>query len=326
MIRLAVIGTNWITEKFIEAALLSKAFQLTAVYSRQRTSAETFAAQYDDPACFDDLAEFAASPCFDAVYIASPNSLHCPQTLQLLKAGKHVICEKPLGSNLTEVEAMYRCAREQGVVLFEAFKTAYLPNFRLLAEQLPRLGQARRASFSYCQYSSRWPKYLAGEHPNTFNPAFSNGSIMDIGYYCVASAVALFGAPERVTASGELLETGVDIHGTVLLHYPAFELVISHSKVSDSFIPSEIQGSEGAFIIEHLSESTGLTWVGRDGRREDLGQPQSANSMIYEASAFAAQIAAGQMDEAAVARSIETARIITQVRQQVGVRFPADHA
>jgi predicted dehydrogenase len=271
MIRLAVIGTNWITEKFIEAALLSKAFQLTAVYSRQRATAEAFAAQYDDPACFDDLAEFAASPCFDAVYVASPNSLHCPHTLQLLAAGKHVICEKPLGS-------------------------------------------------------SRWPKYLAGEQPNTFNPAFSNGSIMDIGYYCVASAIALFGAPERVTASGQLLETGVDIQGTVLLHYPDFEMVISHSKVSDSFIPSEIQGSEGAFIIEHLSESTGLTWIGRDGQREVLTLPQSDNSMIYEATAFAAQITAGQMDEAAVTRSIDTARVITQVRHQVGVRFPADQA
>jgi predicted dehydrogenase len=307
MIRLAVIGTNWITEKFIEAALLSKAFQLTAVYSRQRATAEAFAAQYDDPACFDDLAEFAASPCFDAVYVASPNSLHCPHTLQLLAAGKHVICEKPLGSNLAEVEAMYQCARERGVVLFEAFKTAYLPNFRLLAEQLPRLGQARRASFSYCQFSSRWPKYLAGEQPNTFNPA-------------------LFGAPERVTASGQLLETGVDIQGTVLLHYPDFEMVISHSKVSDSFIPSEIQGSEGAFIIEHLSESTGLTWIARDGQREVLTLPQSDNSMIYEATAFAAQITAGQMDEAAVTRSIDTARVITQVRHQVGVRFPADQA
>jgi predicted dehydrogenase len=123
-----------------------------------------------------------------------------------------------------------------------------------------------------------------------------------------------------------LLETGVDIQGTVLLHYPDFEMVISHSKVSDSFIPSEIQGSEGAFIIEHLSESTGLTWIGRDGQREVLTLPQSDNSMIYEATAFAAQITAGQMDEAAVTRSIDTARVITQVRHQVGVRFPADQA
>jgi len=81
------------------------------------------------------------------------------------------------------------------VVLFEAFKSAYLPNFLAFQQAPPKIGPVRKAFLNFCQYSSCYPHYLAGETPNIFNPQFSNGSIMDIGYYCLASVVALFGAP-----------------------------------------------------------------------------------------------------------------------------------
>jgi predicted dehydrogenase len=124
----------------------------------------------------------AQSDAIDAVYIASPNSLHFPQTKLFLSHKKHVICEKPLASNIQEVEAAIALARENQVVLFEAFKTASLPNFLLLQQSLPKIGKVRKAFINYCQYSSRYQRYLDGENPNTFNPAFSNGSIMDIGF------------------------------------------------------------------------------------------------------------------------------------------------
>ncbi|STM17483.1 putative oxidoreductase [Escherichia coli] len=104
-----------------------------------------------------------------------------PDTL-FLSHKIHVICEKPLASNLAEVDAAIACARENQVVLFEAFKTASLPNFHLLRQALPKVGKLRKVFFNYCQYSSRYQRYLDGENPNTFNPAFSNGSIMDIGF------------------------------------------------------------------------------------------------------------------------------------------------
>ena len=118
----------------------------------------------------------------------------------------------------------------QPVVLFEAFKTASLPNFLLLQQSLPKVGKVRKAFINYCQYSSRYQRYLDGENPNTFNPAFSNGSIMDIGFYCLASAVALWGEPHGVTATASLLESGVDAHGVVVLDYGDFSVTLQHSK------------------------------------------------------------------------------------------------
>ena len=261
MIRFAIVGTNWITRQFVEAAQQTGAMTLTAVYSRTLEQAQAFNKDYGVAHLFLSLEQMAASDEIDAVYLASPNALHCEQALLFLRHKKHVICEKPLASNLHEAEQMIACARENGVVLFEAFKTASLPNFLALRQALPQIGRLRKALFNYCQYSSRYPRYLNGERPNTFEPRWSNGSIMDIGYYSLASALALWGDPLRVQAQATLLESGVDGHGSVIMDYGDFDVTLLHSKVSDSHIPSEIQGEEGSLVIEKLSESQRVVFM-----------------------------------------------------------------
>ncbi|VDA26792.1 1,5-anhydro-D-fructose reductase [Klebsiella pneumoniae] len=188
MIRFAVVGTNWITKQFVDAAHETGNINLPpstpAASNRRKPSPKTIRSSI----CLPRSMNWHRAPDVDAVYIASPNSLHFPQTRLFLSHKKHVICEKPLASNLQEVEAAIALAKENNVVLFEAFKTASLPNFLLLKETLAKVGKLRKAFINYCQYSSRYQRYLDGENPNTFNPAFSNGSIMDIGFYCPASA------------------------------------------------------------------------------------------------------------------------------------------
>ncbi|WP_447876358.1 Gfo/Idh/MocA family protein [Serratia fonticola] len=324
MIRFAVVGTNWITERFIDAAHESGKMRLTAIYSRKLEQAQAFGANYPVEHFFDSLEALAQSDVIDAVYIASPNSLHCQQSLLFLSHKKHVICEKPLASNLREVEQLVACAREHQVVLFEAFKSAHLPNFLILQQALPKIGKLRKAFINYCQYSSRYPRYLAGENPNTFNPHFSNGSIMDIGYYCVASTVALFGAPKSVLASATLLDTGVDAHGSVCLNYGDFDVVISHSKVSNSDIPSEIQGEEGTLVIEKISEAQGVVLTPRGENSQVLTQPQHINTMLYEAQVFAELVEKRQVEHEGLENSLIVASLLTEIRRQTGVVFPAD--
>ena len=287
MIRFAVIGTNWITRQFVDAAHETGKYKLTAVYSRSLEQAQTFANDYPVEHLFTSLEAMAQSEAIDAVYIASPNSLHFPQTELFLRHKKHVICEKPLASNLAQAEAAIACARENQVVLFEAFKTASLP-------------------------------------PNTFNPAFSNGSIMDIGFYCLASAVALWGEPQSVQASASLLESGVDAHGVVVLNYGDFSVTLQHSKVSDSVLASEIQGESGSLVIEHISECQKVCFVPRGGKTQDLTTPQHINTMLYEAEAFAHLVESGEVDHPALAVSRITAKLQTEIRRQTGVVFPAD--
>ena len=322
MINFAVIGSGWISEKFVNATLVNKQLKLSAVYSRQIEKAHEFANKFNVNRCYNDLQELSSDPDIQAVYIASPNSLHFQQTLQMLQQGKHVICEKPLASNAQLVEILYQAAIDNNVILFEAYMTASLPNFQQVKENIGKLGQLRKAHLHYCQYSSRYQKYLDGENPNTFNPFFSNGSIMDIGYYCVAFSVALFGMPQNIQASALLLDSGVDGCGSVLLDYGSFSVTIDHSKISNSVLESEIQGEQGSLVIEHIAQCKKVRLC--TAETSELTLPQHENSMSYEAEFFARQIAQGKMDAEAVLRSKQTAAVITEIRKLTGVKFPAD--
>lgn len=325
MIKFAVIGTNWITQKFVQAAHDTQSMQLGAVYSRNLDSAAQFAQEFNVKTNYDSLETLANDSTIEAVYIASPNSLHCEQSILMMEHGKHVICEKPVASNIDEATRMFKIAKQNDVVLFEAYKSQFLPNFKQVQLGLEKIGKVHKAHINYCQYSSRYQKYLNGEKPNTFNPAFSNGSLVDIGFYCVAATVALFGKPENAQASAKLLDSGVDAHGCAIFQYPEFDVTLAHSKVSDSYAPSEIQGELGAIIIDHIAECTDVKIHYRDGSIENLTQVQSENSMSYEAQAFADCIGGDQTTESqAEQRALTVAQLITEMRQQVGVVYPAD--
>jgi predicted dehydrogenase len=162
-----------------------------------------------------------------------------------------VICEKPLASNLQEVKPPCAGARKpRGAV--EAFKTASLPNFLLLKQSLES-GQTAQSLYQLLPVLLALSALSRRRKPNTFNPAFSNGSIMDIGFYCLASAVALWGEP-RGSRHRQPAGQRRGCQGTVVLSYGDFDVTLHHSKVSDSALPSEIQGEAGALVIEKISE------------------------------------------------------------------------
>lgn len=112
-IRFRIIGTNTITTKFIEDSRTLLEFSLTAVYSRTKDRAMEFASKYNVDTTFTNLESMAKSDVIDAVYIASPNSLHAEQAILFMKHGKHVLCEKPIVSHIIELEKMIQTAKKQ---------------------------------------------------------------------------------------------------------------------------------------------------------------------------------------------------------------------
>ncbi|NQX70890.1 Gfo/Idh/MocA family oxidoreductase [Paenibacillus alba] len=326
MIRFAVIGTNWITEEFIHAARETGEFDLTAVYSRTEEKAAEFAQKFDITHRFTDLDAFVQSEEFDAVYIASPNSLHAEYAIHCMNHGKHVICEKPAASNTAELTAMIQAARSNEVVFMEALKSTLLPNFKAIQDNLHKLGKIRRYFASYCQYSSRYDAYKQGTVLNAFNPIFSNGSIMDLGVYCIYPLAVLFGAPDRVQANGVLLESGVDGEGSLLLSYKEMDAIIMHSKISSSYLPAEIQGENATMVIDKINQPEKVEIRYRDGSVEDLTQVQAARNMRYEAEEFIRLIKTKTLESAtnSHANSLITVGIIDEARKQMGLVFPAD--
>ena len=326
MIRFAIIGTNWITERFLQAAQETDQFVLTAVYSRTEEKGKAFAAKYNNPKVFTDLEEMASSDQFDAVYIASPNSFHAEQAILCMNHGKHVLCEKPMASNATEMQEMMNVAKDNDVLLMEALKSTLMPNFKIMKDNLYKIGQVRRYFAGYCQYSSRYDAYKQGNVLNAFNPTYSNGSLMDLGIYCLYPMVALFGKPDSVHAVGVMLSSGVDGEGSMVMKYKDMDAVVMHSKITDSYLPAEIQGENGTMVIDKISQPYDVKIHYRDGTIEDISQPQLHESMYYEIQEFIRLLANGERDGSinSLATSLAVAQVMEDARRQIGLQYPAD--
>lgn len=326
MARFALIGTNRITEQFIKAGSELENFSLKAVYSRTEERAKEFAAKHSIEQTYTDLNEMVQSKDIDAVYIASPNSFHARQAMLCMNHGKHVLCEKPIASNSKELEEMIRTAKKNRVILMEAMKSTLVPNFKAIRENLPKIGKIRRYFASYCQYSSRYDAYKEGVVLNAFNPIFSNGSLMDIGVYCLYPAVVLFGKPQTIKAAGIMLDSGVDGEGSILLKYEEMDAVMMHSKITDSYLPCEIQGENGNMVIDKMNTPEKVVIHYRDGTTEEITKTQSCPSMYYEIKEFIDLVQLGKLESGtnSLKNSALVMEIMDEARKQVGLVFQAD--
>jgi predicted dehydrogenase len=326
MLRFGVIGTNWITDRLLTAARENEGFKLTAVYSRTEEKAREFAEKHGAQNTYTTIEEMAKSDEIDAVYIASPNSFHSEQAIEIMNNGKHVLCEKPIASNVRELDEMIEAAKRNQVLLMEAMKTTLLPNYKSVKKNLHKIGKVRRYVASYCKYSSRYDAYKQGTVLNAFNPTFSNGSLMDLGVYCIYPMVVLFGEPKKIKATAVMLESGVDGAGSVLMEYGEMEATISHSKITDSYLPSEIQGENGTIILDNISEPERVEIRYKDGSVENISQSQGCPPMYYEVKEFIDLIKNGQYESTVNSHyhSRITTGIIEEARKQFGLVYPAD--
>ena len=330
MVRFGVVGTNWITDAFIKGASVVGDFKLNAVYSRNREKAKEFALKHEvsEGNTFTNLEDMAKSNLIDAVYIASPNSLHSRQSILFLENKKHVICEKPIASNSRELKDMIKASKENNRLLMEAMKTSFLPNFKAIGDNLYKIGKVRRYYASYCQYSSRYDAYKEGKLPNIFNKEFSAGALMDLGVYCIHPLVQLFGNPNSIRANSLLLDSGVDGEGSILLSYDDMDGVIMYSKVCQSYLPSEIQGEKGSIVIDKIGEIENVKIVYKNGETEDITVPQIKENMYYEAKEFIELINRGETESKVNSFKIGlmAMEIMDEARNQTGVKFPADRS
>ena len=330
-LKIGIIGTNFISDMFCEAAAQVPDAVLYAVYSRKEETGTALAQKYGIPNVYTDYGEFLNSD-LDAVYVAFPNFAHCGQTLKALEHGKHVLCEKVMAMNEQEVRSMIDCAHRSQKVLLEAMRPNFDPAFDIIQSALPRIGTLRRATFEFCQYSSRYDSFRNGIVQNAFNPEIGNAAIMDIGVYCIHSLVRLFGMPKSVKALSTKLENGFDGSGIVLMEYDDMVAEAVYSKIAASVNPSVIQGEEGSILIDYISKPEKLELRLRTGSRDPLNGGKieklpftpAENNMVYEIKEFIRLIENHEIKHKYTQYSLDTIKVIDEARRQSGIRFEGE--
>lgn len=331
MIYLGVIGTNWISHQFVKAALKTKRYDLTAVYSRKLETAQKFGSEYGDVEYATDLKTFFGIEHMDTVYIASPNSLHFEQAKQAILAGKNVIVEKPAFSTPEEMAEIIELTNQQQVYFFEAARNIHEKSFKTIADLLPLKNQILGANFTYMKYSSRYDQVLNGEEPNIFSPHFSGGAIADLGVYLVYAAVGWFGLPNESHYFARKLPTGVDGMGTAILRYDLFDVTLQTGKNADAFLDSEIYFDGGTLVLDSVNAISKAEFYDRNHQeRELIPVTAEENPMIEEAHDFADVLenlndplwSARYEEWVELSRNVN--QVLTQLRKSAGIVFDAD--
>ena len=342
-IRFGVIGAGFIARWFAEAVAREPGAQIVAVTSAHRERAAAFATEHGIAHAYASLEEMLAAhgpgsqDPIDVIHVGSPNSLHAQHAIAALEAGFHVVVEKPFALTRSQAEAMVEAAQAADRFLMEGWLSAFEPGVARLREHLPRLGQLHRVVLSKEQFSSRMEVYRSGGLPPAFNPALGGGSLMDLGIYPVSLAIHLFGEPDRVTATGTLLECGVDARGTVVLSYDCgehagLEVVCLHSKTSPG-MESSFAGDHDVLSIDDCQWPRRIELRGpaaATGTGEDLSVERGAEApghqLAYELAEVCRLVRAGarQSDLHPLSRCVAAVGVLQEARRQVGVRFPAD--
>jgi len=287
MMRIGTIGTGFIVDNFIDAVSKTDSAEVVVIYSRSEDTAQAFAARHNLAKWHTDREAFLNDPEFDVVYVASPNSLHFQWTLDALKAGKGVICEKPFVSTRTECETLRDLAQEKGLFLVEAITVPHLPNFQLIRDHLDKIGPVRLVQLNFSQYSSKHKAFLEGKNPNIFNPAFAGGALMDINYYNLRFMLDLFGEPEDVRYFANLAHNGIDTSGVLLMTYPGFLAEAVGAKDSRSENMVQIQGEKGYIKVpKESSRCISVTVITQNGE-ETFNEQTDDNVLVYEMREFA---------------------------------------
>lgn len=329
----ATIGRGKIVRSFLSAASYFDNFTLGAVYSRNAEDGKEFAAKYGCDAVYTSLSEIAADEKINCVYIASPNSCHCRQVVEMLRAKKHVLCEKPLASNKREAEEMINAARENGVLLMEAYKTFLTPNLFQVKEHLYKIGEIRNVVFSLAKYSTRYDDHKAGKNVNTFRASMGGGAMADLGVYTLYPLLILFGKPRRTVSlsvpvsSGEKEYPFCDGVTSAIFDYGSFIATVNVSKISAGYNFSEIQGEKGTIRLDNINDPTKMEIVS-DGKTETFSLPQKEFNMYYELEEFISSVEKGLVSPPTFSHEMSLAglEIIDGIRSNAGVLYPADNS
>ncbi len=317
-VRWGIVSTAHIATSFVADAAHAPTADIVAVASRSEDRADSFARGHGIPRAYGSYDALFADPEIDAVYVATPHTLHAQNAADALRAGKAVLCEKPLTVSPDEARALIRVAEETGGYLAEAMWTHFLPAVQTALGWVRdgRIGPVRhlRADFGH-----RIPYDPAHR---TYDLALGGGALLDLGVYPLALAhLFLDGAPTATVATARYAPNGADEEVSVLSTFPTADATITASFRWTFPNTAYVIGERGVIEIPDFFRAPEASLV-VDGERVDhVVDDRAGRGYEHQIRAVSADVLAGRTQSeimplarslavqehmAAVARSIET--------------------
>ena len=325
-IKLGTIGSGVIVHSILDNVMVTDGITLEAVYSRSEEKAAALAKEYGCQKTYTDMDAFLADESINLVYIATPNLLHYPQAKKALLAGKNVLLEKPFTTTYAHAQELASLAREKGLLLVEAAPTSFLPNFAILKNELPKIGNIKLVMSNYSQYSSRYDAVLRGEVPPVFDPAFGGGCLMDINFYNVLLNVLLFGAPKSATYHANRPAGLSDTSGIMVMAYDGFVSTNVGAKDTWGINFFQIEGEEGYIYVENGSNGIQSVRTVTKTSDDTYNLQSSTDRWFYEIQELTRLLLNNEREslDARLDTTLTTIQVIESTRKAAGILFPGD--
>lgn len=242
-IRWGILSTAKIGQNSVIPALQKgELSEVIAIASRSIDKAKVAAESMGIPVAYASYEDLLADPNVDAIYNPLPNNMHLEWNIKIMEAGKHLLCEKPLGLSADEVEEMIRVRDRCGVKAGEAFMTKSHPQWHETRERIHRgeIGEP-------CLLQSAFTYYNTDPDNIRNKPSMGGGGMWDIGCYCVTMSRYVFEAePLKVVAVMEMdSKFGVDRLGSVIMVFPTGQAQFFVSTQAALFQRMQILGDKG---------------------------------------------------------------------------------
>ncbi len=247
-VRWGILGAAKIAVNSVVPAMQSGEFcEISAIASRDLKKSKRFAKQLNIPTFYGSYEELLADAEIEAVYIPLPNDLHFEWTVKAATARKHVLCEKPLGMNASEVRKLIEIRDRTGVKIQEAFMVRSNPQWLAVRESIDskRLGEINAVTMFFSYFNDD-KSNIRNKHEN------GGGALMDIGCYCVNLSRLVFAdEPQKISSLIERdAETGIDKLTSGMMKFQHGHATFTCSTQLAPYQRMQILGSKGRLEIQ----------------------------------------------------------------------------
>ncbi len=315
-----ILAPGKIAHKFANDLALLDDHKIVAVASRSEKRAEKFAKDFLVQRTYASYENLLTDKDVDIVYIATPHTFHAEWAIKLLDAGKHVLCEKPLGVNEREATSIIDASKRNRKFLMEAMWSKFNPTIQACLRHVKNgdLGEVNYVNADFTFYND------PPEESRILNMDLAGGALLDIGIYPLFLAYSLFGIPNEVKALARFHKTGADIQAAATLLYDDGLALIMGSTVSNSEMVAKIAGKRGAIYIDsRWHEAAGYT-LDVGGKSKHYSLPKRGKGYTYEIEECLKCFRNGQIesDQWSHQNSLDMIRIMDEMREQIGLRYP----
>lgn len=324
MLNWGIYGAGKIADQFAADFSKVKGAKLIAAYARNEEKARSFCEVHMIERAYHSEIDFFNDTEIDVVYVSTPHALHAEVVKKAIKAGKHVLCEKPFALNAKQTKEVFELAAKENRFVMEALWTLFLPTIIQVFSWVESgsIGKLKAIEANFGFVGNADPEW------RLMNPKLGGGALLDVGIYPVLMANALNkGVPNSIKAHSHFTQTGVDGSTFIICEYPNGIFASLNASIEIELVNTLfIYGDKGRIEVPSFWMADEATLITTEGIQSYYAGMDEEHGYEYEAQAVSDAIVNGESAHKIVSHefSVSLMETLDRIRQEIGLVYEAD--